>query len=104
MIKRQLSAAVFWLAVTSVFMVSIGGFRGLYSGTQLYHFVFGLAKAGVGELGADWFANTKNPWLVFEYLVRFSAEYLGEPVFYVYQFLLVLIYIYSLVGIADHFF
>lgn len=103
-IADRLKEILLWLLGTAILILVIGGFRILYSSTQLYHFIHGLAKSGFGELSADWFANTNNPWLFFEILVAFTAKHLGEPFFYLYQFLLTAVYLYSLVGIADHFF
>ena len=93
-----------WLGLTALFLLMVGGLSPLYSDTQPYQFAFGLAAAGKGQLASDWFANTKNPWLLFQWLVQFTVQFLGNPFFYLYQIALVFIYLYSMVGIADHFF
>lgn len=103
-ILKGIKSFAFWLGLTALFIIVIGGLSGLNSGTQTYHLFFGEAAAGKGELASDWFYQTKNPWELFAFLVQFTFQYLGEPFFYIYQVFLVFIYLYSLVGIADHFF
>lgn len=103
-ILRGLKQSALWIGITLAFLLVIGGLRGLHSGTQLYHFIIGLSRAGRGELAADWFVQTKNPWALFALLVEFTARYLGDPLFYVYQVMLVFVYLFSLIGLADHFF
>ena len=93
-----------WFGLTTILILMTGGLSPLYTGTQRYHYIFGQAAAGFGELASDWFATTQNPWILFQYIVQFTAEYLGNPFFYVYQFIMMFIYLFSLVGIVDHFF
>lgn len=93
-----------WIVLTILLILMIGGLSPLYTGTQRYQYIFGRAAAGMGQLASDSFANTKNPWLLFQYIVQFTTEYLGNPFFYLFQFIMVFIYLFSLVGIADHFF
>jgi len=73
----------------------------LYSSNQNQYFLQGLAKAGYGFLQNDWMANTVDPVPAFNMVVYFTSRFLNEAFFYVYWFLLLGVYIYSICGIAS---
>lgn len=73
----------------------------LFTGNQNTHFIRGLARAGLGNLHEDWFANTVDPFPVFSLIVSVTYQYLHEYVYYLYFIFLLGIYIYSLIGIAS---
>ncbi len=73
----------------------------LYSENQNTKFLQGLARAGIGTLNEDWLANTVDPLPVFSALVQFTAGYLHPGFFYLFQAVLLGIYLFSLAGIAD---
>jgi flagellar basal body-associated protein FliL len=100
--KSRLFSILLWLGITAVFVLMVGGFRVQYKGNQTHKFLFGLAQAGRGYLQSDWLANTKDPLPVFSFLVRVTYQYLDESLFYLYQFFLIGIYLFSIVGIVDH--
>lgn len=75
----------------------------LYTSNQNQYFLHGLAAAGYGNLAKDWLANTLDPTPVFSKLVELSYNLLHQSsVFYGYYALLMGIYLFSLIGIADH--
>jgi hypothetical protein len=82
----------------------IGGLEVLYQGNQNTKFLHGLAAGGRGYLNEDWLANTRDPLPVFSLLVRVTYQYLDEMLFYLFQLVLIGVYLYSLIGIADHFY
>ncbi len=71
----------------------------LYYSNQNQYFVHGLAAAGHGDLRSDWLANTKDPTPIFSELVFVTARYLHEGFFYVYYFLILALYAYSMLGL-----
>lgn len=71
----------------------------LYSSNQNQYFLHGLARAGLGNLKDDWFIQTADYTPVFSFLVMVIHRYTHDNVFYVLHFLLVALYVYSLVGI-----
>lgn len=73
----------------------------LYSSNQNQYFLQGLRKAGYGFLQNDWMANTVDPVPAFNMAVYFTDRFLNQGFFYVYWFLLLGVYIYSICGIAS---
>ena len=73
----------------------------LFSENQNTKFLHGLAAAGVGTLNEDWLANTIDPLPAFSLLVQLTAQLLHPDLFYLYQALILGVYLFSLVGIAD---
>jgi len=73
----------------------------LYSENQNTKFLQGLAAAGVGTLNEDWLANTVDPLPAFSLLVQLTAGLLHPSLFYLFQALLLGVYLFSLVGIAN---
>lgn len=102
--KKLLLSVLLWAALTFLFLLVLGGFTSNAEGNQTTKLLFGMADAGVGYLDQDWMANTIDPLPVFSWIVEFTYRYLGEWVFYVYVFLLLGIYLYSVMMILDHFF
>ena len=73
----------------------------LYSENQNTKFLIGLAHARYGNLSQDWLANTIDPLPAFSFLVYLTYRFLHEGLFYVYHALLLGVYLYSVVGIAQ---
>ncbi len=73
----------------------------LFSENQNTKFLHGLAAAGVGTLNEDWLANTIDPLPAFSLLVQLTAQLLHPNLFYLYQALILGVYLFSLVGIAN---
>lgn len=72
----------------------------LYTSNQNQYFLHGLAQAGVGQLSADWLANTLDPTPVFSLFVTWIYIALPyPPIFYVLYGLLLAIYLFSVQGI-----
>ncbi|GIW81238.1 MAG: hypothetical protein KatS3mg105_3045 [Gemmatales bacterium] len=71
----------------------------LYYSNQNQYFLHGLAQAGAGHLDQDWLANTKDPTPIFSFLVKLTARYLHENLFYLYYAIIFGIYVASLNGI-----
>ena len=103
-IKKIFLRVVVWLVLTILFVISVGGMNVLYFGNQTNKFLYGMAAAGRGELSVDWLANTKDPLPIFSFLVQMTEQYLNESFFYVYQVLLNGVFLFSIVGIVDHFY
>ncbi|MBC8332915.1 MAG: hypothetical protein H8E28_13120 [Anaerolineae bacterium] len=77
----------------------------LFTSNQNQYFLHGLAKAGWGDLSADWLANTLDPTPVFSGLVYITYRLLAwPPVFYLYFGILAGIYLFSLLGIVQQIF
>lgn len=71
-------------------------------GNQNTKFLHGLARAGFGSLDRDWMAGTIDPLPAFTTLVEFTYQYIHrEYAFYVYYGLIMGLYVYSLVAIAN---
>src|SRR5437867_1808576 len=62
---RAAAAFLFWACVFAAVYCQAP----LYYSNQNQYFLHGLADAGVGFLGDDWLANTKDPTPVFSLLV-----------------------------------
>ncbi len=74
----------------------------LYTSNQNQYFLHGLASAGIGNLHADWLANTLDPTPVFSFLVEWGYRiFHSEAIFYAVYALLMGMYLYSLYAIAS---
>ena len=73
----------------------------LYSSNQNTYFSRGLAETIRPNLKNDWFINTQDPFPIFTYLVKSSITHLDQTIFYFYHFLLLLIFIYSMLKINE---
>ncbi len=77
----------------------------LFTSNQNQYFLHGLAKAGWGDLSADWLANTLDPTPIFSGLVLITYRLLAwPPIFYLYFGGLSGIYLFSLLGISQEIF
>lgn len=77
----------------------------LYTSNQNQYFLHGMARAGVGYLNQDWLANTRDPTPLFSGLISLTLRYLALPgLFYIYYALLMGVYLYCLLRIADSLF
>jgi hypothetical protein len=96
-----LKKAILFLAVGVLFAFSYTQ-SPLYTSNQNQYFIHGLAKAGYGYLFQDWLANTLDPTPLFSYLIYLTYRYLHLPAFFhLYYAILLGVYLYCLVGIAD---
>lgn len=77
----------------------------LYSSNENQYFLHGLARAGYGHLAADWHANTLDATPLFSWLIEITYRLFHDmtPV-YLYYALLMGVYLYSLLGIAQQLF
>jgi len=74
----------------------------LYTSNQNQYFLHGLARSGLGFLSEDWLANTLDPTPVFSKLIEITWQVIPwQPIFYLYFGILVGVYLFSLLGIAD---
>ncbi len=73
----------------------------LYTSNQYQYFLHGLARCGVGTLAEDWLANTADPTPVFSWLVELTCRLNALPLIYLYYGLLMGIYLFALIGIAE---
>ncbi len=72
----------------------------LFTSNQNQYFLHGLAQAGVGQLSADWLANTLDPTPVFSVFVTWIYSALPyTPIFYLIYGLLLVVYLFSIQGI-----
>jgi hypothetical protein len=75
----------------------------LYTSNQNQYFLHGYAQAGVGNLSADWLANTADPTPVFSFVVAATLGlFQSGNLFFIYYALLMGVYFFSLFGIVDH--
>lgn len=100
-LKGLLRSIISFLALSTLFAIGYSQ-SPLYTSNQNQYFLHGLAAAGFGNLSADWLAKTLDPTPVFSKLVQLTYLALHHSgVFYAYYALLMGIYLYSLIGIAD---
>ncbi|MEN8241177.1 MAG: DUF6798 domain-containing protein [Chloroflexota bacterium] len=102
--KKHWHEFLFWVLITLAFIVSFGGFFVQFHSNQNDHLIRGLAAGSIDSLADDWYVNTKNPMPVFGLLVQATAKFLHPSFFYFYQAAILGIYLFSLIGISDHFF
>lgn len=77
----------------------------LFTSNQNQYFLHGLAESGVGFLKNDWLAETLDPTPVFSFLINLTYRVSHSYVlFYSYYAILLGIYLFSLLGIADRLF
>jgi len=75
----------------------------LYTSNQNQYFLHGLAAAGYGYLRQDWLANTADPTPLFSKLVEWTYRLSHqEAIFYGYYAILMAIYLFSLLSIAQY--
>ena len=99
--KGLLRSIISFLALSTLFAIGYSQ-SPLYTSNQNQYFLHGLASAGYGDLAEDWLANTLDATPLFSKLVELSYNLLHQSsIFYVYYALLMGIYLYSLIGIAD---
>jgi hypothetical protein len=82
--KPFLARGLGTLAFSVIFVLSFPT-EPLYYSNQNTKFLHGLARAGMGNLGADWTAATVDGLPVFSFIVYVTAKYLSPYIFYVYQ-------------------
>jgi hypothetical protein len=68
----------------------------LYYSNQNQYFLSGLADGGVGNLSADWLANTADPVPAFSAFVAFCVRYLGTWPFHAMYFVALMGYFLAL--------
>lgn len=88
-----------WLGLCLIFVLAYGQ-APLYTSNQNQYFLHGLARAGFGELHADWLAGTLDPTPLFSALVWLIHTAIGSWFFYVQYGLIMAAYLISLTAIA----
>jgi hypothetical protein len=81
--KRYLEATLLAVAFAAAYTQSP-----LYYSNQNQYFLHGLAAGGLGHLGRDWLAQTRDPTPLFSALVAAGYRHLGEWSFQVAYFLI----------------
>jgi len=94
---RQLGSFLFWTLIFGLAYTQAP----LYFSNQNQYFLHGMAQAGRGYLKEDWLANTRDPTPAFSFLVMVVGRWLHEYLFYGMYLVLLGLYFYSLMGIAD---
>jgi hypothetical protein len=89
----------FTLAFFVIFVLSFHT-EPLYYSNQNTKFLHGLARAGMGNLQADWTASTIDPLPVFSFIVYITAKYLSPYMFYVYQVAVLLLLFWTLIELG----
>lgn len=90
-----------WLILLAAALFAVAHTQApLYFSNQHQYFLHGLARAGDGDLAADWLANTADPTPAFSSLVAVTAKYLHPYLFHVYYFALLMTYGVCLARIA----
>ncbi len=74
-----------------------------YYSNQNHRFVHGLAHAGYGRLHEDWLANTIDPSPLFSALIELNHRYAHPALIYVYQIVLMAVYLVALLMLASRF-
>ncbi len=72
----------------------------LYTSNQNQYFLHGAARAGIGFLSQDWLANTVDSVPVFTFLVEWTFRLFPPWVFYLYQALLLGLYLIVLMPLV----
>ncbi len=73
----------------------------LFYSNQNQYLLHGLAQGGLGDLRHDWLANTRDPTPVFSALVAATYRHLPAAAFYAEYYLLLAVYLLSLVALCD---
>jgi hypothetical protein len=73
----------------------------LYTSDQNTYFLHGLANGGLGFLSQDWMAKTIDPYPAFSFLVSLTYSYFPQFLFYIYYFVILSFYLYSIIGVAS---
>lgn len=71
----------------------------LYTSNQNTYLLHGVKDAGINFLQNDWQANTTDPFPLFTFLIAATIKYGAPAVIYIYQSVMVSIYIASILGI-----
>jgi hypothetical protein len=74
----------------------------LYSSNQNQYFLHGAARAGLGDLAADWLAGTADPTPVFSLLVEATFRLGALWLFQLYALALAAVYLLALEAVAAH--
>jgi hypothetical protein len=98
--RRRWRIAAEYLVVAVVFVAAYGQ-APLYYSNQNQYFLHGLASAGVGNLHADWLANTLDPTPVFSAIVVATVRYLHPWFFHGYLAILLAAYAIAMLSIFD---
>ncbi len=101
--KKVWNSLGIFLLLTTLFALGYNQ-SPLYTSNQYQYFLHGLAHAGVGTLAEDWLANTLDPTPLFSLIVEATARLQALWLNYIFYGLLMGIYLFSLVSIADTFF
>jgi hypothetical protein len=100
-IWKWLRALGIILGYTAVFSIAYAQ-APLFTSNQNQYFLHGMAQAGVGDLRADWLANTLDPTPVFSLFVQWTIQtFHSYWIFYVAYAVLIGVYAWSLVAILD---
>jgi hypothetical protein len=102
--KSRAAEFFFWVLLTLAFVISFGGYFAQYHSNQNDHLLRGLAAGPVDSLASDWYVNTKNPEPVFSIIVQVSSQLFSPSIFFLLQTAVLGIFLFSLIGISDHFF
>jgi hypothetical protein len=94
----------FWVLLTLTFVISFGGYFVQFHANQNDHLLRGLAAGPFDSLANDWHANTKNPFPVFSLIVQVTSQLFSPSIFYLFQTVVMGVFLFSLIGISDHFF
>lgn len=95
---KKLALTLFWTLLFAAAYTQ----SPLYTSNQNQYFLHGLANAGVGFLSEDWLAKTPDTVPVFNALVEWTVRiFHSNLLFYGYYALLMGVYLFSLLGIAN---
>lgn len=94
---RPFGAFLIWAAIFALSYAQAP----LFTSNQNQYFLHGLARAGYGQLSADWLANTLDPTPLFSLLVELIYRaFANTSIYYLIYALLMGVYLYALVGIV----
>ena len=96
--KRHLHLLFFVLI--SLLLVLIYPAESIFTGNQYIYFFWGMKDAGFGYLANDFLAFEPNPYPLFSFIVTFTEKYLSHGFYHFWFWLICLIYVFSLFGIA----
>jgi len=75
----------------------------LFYSNQNQYFLHGMADAGIGFLPHDWLANTRDPTPVFSLFVQRAFCWNFPAAIFICYALVMIVYVYSLLTIVEHF-
>jgi hypothetical protein len=93
-----------WLAAAWLAFLAARPPWPLFYANQNTYLLHGLAAGGYRHLASDWLARSADPFPVFSAAVALTVRYLHPAAFQVGQAVLVALYLWSLVILADHVF